>query len=71
MTETRDIDIPENALTTCPDRGYQMVSLLNVCIVCPHSLGLAQVRGENGTFSEKFRVRCAIPQMREIVEFVK
>ncbi len=66
-TEIQEIDIPPNALTTCPDRSYRLVSIASVCQRCPQSLGLFDVMAADAPFAEKYRVRCGVPQAREVV----
>lgn len=63
----RQIDIAANALTTCPDRSYGLVSIAARCMACPHSHGLAEVIAGDAAFENKYRVLCGVPQVREIV----
>lgn len=62
-----DIDIPVSALTTCPDKNYNLVSILNRCFPCPYSRGLVIVMKEDKPFDQKYRVHCGVPQVREII----
>lgn len=66
ITETREIDIPAGALTTCPDRRYALVSIAAVCGGCPYSQGLWQVTRGDVPFVDRYRVKCGVPQVREI-----
>lgn len=67
-TEIRDINIPANALTTCPDpdRRYALVGIERVCSTCPNFLGLFDVMEQEAAFPVKYRVKCGVPQAREI-----
>lgn len=65
-SQTLDIEIPLGALTTCPDKGYRMVSILKCCVPCPLNRGLALVTEEDRPFDVKYRVMCGVPQVREI-----
>lgn len=65
--QTLDIEIPLGALTTCPDKSYKLVGILKCCVPCPLNRGLAMVTQECLPFDQKYRVRCGVPQVREIV----
>jgi len=66
-TQIQDIDIPANALTTCPDRRYGLVGIAGCCTACGYFRGLYDVTAQDAHFSVKYRVQCGVPQAREIV----
>jgi len=66
-TETRDIHVPDNALTNCPIRQYGLVGIARVCLVCTQFRGLYDVLPGPAPFAAKYRVQCGVPQAREIV----
>jgi hypothetical protein len=70
MSKIMDIQVPPNALTTCPDRRYALVSIQGCCVPCPHFVGLIDVVGEVqvAPFAARYRVQCGIPQVREIIQ---
>lgn len=65
-TEIKDVEIPANALTTCPDRSYALVGIAGRCLPCPHFRGLYDVMAQDAPFAQKYRVQCGVPQAREI-----
>lgn len=67
--QTKDITIPPGALTTCPARRYALVSISGVCQGCTYSLGLWEVTEAEAPFADKYRVKCGVPQVREITMF--
>lgn len=67
VTEIKDIAIPPSALTTCPDKRYGLVSISGCCQSCSYFLGLFDVMEQDDQFAVKYRVRCGVPQAREIV----
>jgi hypothetical protein len=67
MTETtQEIDIPQNALTTCPLRQFMLVSIARVCVGCQYHQGFFDTTPDEAAFNIKYRVSCGIPQSRDI-----
>lgn len=66
-TEIKEVEIPANALTTCPDRRYALVRIMGCCVPCARFCGLIDVIGQDAPFGAKYRVQCGVPQVREIV----
>ena len=67
QTEIKDLIIPPNALVTCPNSRYGLVSIAGCCLPCPHYSGLFDVLPTEAPFAVKYRVNCGMPQVREIV----
>jgi hypothetical protein len=68
MSETiQDITIPTSAITTCPNKSYALVGIAGICQQCPYFQGLFDVMEQDAPFAKKYRVRCGVPQVREII----
>lgn len=67
VTEIKAISIPQAALTTCPDKRYGLVSIAGCCRSCSYFMGLFDVMEQDADFAVKYRVRCGVPQAREII----
>lgn len=67
IDEIQDITIPPSAVTTCPDKSYSLVGIAGVCQGCKYFLGLFDVMEEAAPFAKKYRVKCGVPQVREII----
>lgn len=65
--EIQDITVPASAITTCPDKSYALVGIAGVCQTCPHFQGLFDVMEQDAPFAKKYRVKCGVPQVREII----
>jgi hypothetical protein len=66
-TEIQEVNIPANALTTCPDKRYALVSIEGCCTKCHFFRGLYDVMEQDAVFAVKYRVQCGVPQAREII----
>ncbi|GEM_PF-3743304 len=70
-TLTRSSDMPEvpaNALVACPAERFQMVRIASHCLACQYWGGF-QRGGETGSFGWDYRVVCAYPMTRSIMQF--
>jgi hypothetical protein len=64
--ETRQMEIPAEALTTCPIRGFKLISIANRCIGCKYHQGFIDTTPDDAAFNLKYRVSCGVPQARDI-----
>jgi len=65
-----NIEIPDTALTTCPARRFGLVGIKGACLKCNLFLGLSDVAdGKDEPFQQRYRVKCGMPQAREITMF--
>jgi hypothetical protein len=64
--ETRQMEIPAEALTTCPIRGFKLISIANRCIGCKYHQGFIETTPDDVDFNLKYRVSCGVPQARDI-----
>lgn len=68
-TEVLDIEVPGNALTSCPLARFNQVGVRAICAKCELFLGLVDVGApDTAPFAVRYRVHCNAPRILEIVE---